>query len=98
MEQHPIANTPFTALKYDGKWYLTMGKYRLTKELQNKEKCIYESKNASWNRLMQVIQIMIDNNHENQKNSQKTNEINNGTKQNTNQENTKENTQIHEQK
>lgn len=75
VEQHPIKNTPFTALKYDGKWYLTMGKYRLTKELQTKEKCIYESKNASWNRLMQVIQIMIDNNTETKQPQQNKPEI-----------------------
>lgn len=75
VEQHAIPNTPFTAIKYDSKWYLTMGKYRLTKELPTKEKAIYESKNASWNRLMQVIQIMIDNNLENYKQTQNKPEI-----------------------
>lgn len=62
VEQIPIKDTPFTALKFDGKWYLAMGKYRLTHELNNYQACVREAKDASWNRILQVIQIMIETN------------------------------------
>lgn len=65
----PIPDTPFAGLKYDGKWYLTLGKYRLTQELKDYKACVTASKDASWQRIMQVIQIMIDYNNENQKTS-----------------------------
>lgn len=60
VEREEIKNTPFTAVKFEDKWFLTMGKYRLTDGLASKEDVINEAKDASWFRIMQIIQIMID--------------------------------------
>lgn len=60
LEQIPIEDTPFIALRIDDKWYLTLGKYRLTKELPTLEAVQEETKNTTWMRIMQIIQIMIN--------------------------------------
>lgn len=54
-----IEGTPFMAIKVEDKWYLTLGKYRLT-EGGTKEDTIEESKNASWWRVMQVVTAVVD--------------------------------------
>lgn len=62
-EQVPIHDTPYTAVKMEDKWFLTLGKYRLTNQLGSLEECKAEATDASWNRIMQVIQIMIEENN-----------------------------------
>lgn len=59
VEHHPIKDTPFSAVKFEDKWFLTLGKYRLTNQLQSKKACEEEAKDASWIRIMQVIKIVI---------------------------------------
>lgn len=62
-EQHAIEETPFTAVRMDEKWYLLMGKHRLNGvDLKSKEECIEDARNSSWNRVMQVIMILIEEN------------------------------------
>ncbi|AXH73042.1 MAG: hypothetical protein [Microviridae sp.] len=61
-EQTKIHNTPFTAVKMDDKWFLTMGKYRLTNTLTSLKECEAEATDTSWERIMQIIQIMIEEN------------------------------------
>lgn len=58
-EQLPIDETPFTAVKMGEHWFLTMGKYRLSQELKSYEECETEAKDASWIRIMQIINICI---------------------------------------
>lgn len=58
----PIPDTPFTVLKYHNDYYLTMGKYRLTKALPSQNACLKAATDASWNRILQVMQIMINEN------------------------------------
>lgn len=60
IEHQPIKGTPFTAIKYENEWYLTMGKYRLTTGRKTLREVLKESKDASWERIMQIIQILID--------------------------------------
>lgn len=55
-----IKETPFEAVKFDQKWYLIMGKYRLTEGLNAFEDVENEAFNTSWFRIMQIVQIMID--------------------------------------
>lgn len=55
----PIEDTPFACLKNDDKYYLVLGKYRLTQDLKSEEECIEASTDASWNRIMQICAIMI---------------------------------------
>lgn len=60
IEQIKIEGTPFTAIKHDTKWYLTLGKYRLTEGMSTFRAVQKESKDASWYRIMQIMNIMID--------------------------------------
>lgn len=71
LEQVPIEGTPFTAVRLDDKWFLTMGKYRLTNELKTLEECKQEAKDASWHRIMQIMNIVIIE-HEQAKNKPQT--------------------------
>lgn len=79
IEMVKLEGTPFTAIRNDDKWYLTLGKYRLTEELKSLEEAKAESLDASWERIMQIIQIMIDEDRTNRK---ETTEIINQTKLN----------------
>lgn len=63
VEIKPIEDTPFTAVKAGDKWFLALGKYRLTEPLESEEACIESTQDASWGRIMQVIQIMIETNN-----------------------------------
>lgn len=65
VEKLQIPNTPFTAVKFDKLWYLTLGKYRLTEGLDTYDQVEDNAHDASWNRIMQIIQIMIDENKAN---------------------------------
>lgn len=56
----PIPGTPFTKVKYDDKWFVAFGKYRLTEPLQTEEEADAAASDNSWFRIMQVIQAMID--------------------------------------
>lgn len=79
VEQHPIKDTPFSAVKFEDKWFLTLGKYRLTNQLNSKKECETEAKDASWIRIMQVIKIVIQE-HETEK--ELINNLKNTTKNN----------------
>lgn len=61
IEKHLIGGTPFTAIRVDDKWFLALGKYRLTEPLESLEECIEQSKADNWTRIMQVINVMIEN-------------------------------------
>ena len=61
-EQIQVGGTPFTIVKMEDYWFLTMGKYRLTEKLASKEEAMEAAKDESWFRIMQVIQAMIDEN------------------------------------
>lgn len=60
VEHRKIEDTPFTAVRVNEDWFLTMGKYRLTEKLKTVEECQEEAKDASWMRIMQIVQIMIE--------------------------------------
>lgn len=60
LTKKPIEDTPFTAVKFDDKWFLTMGKYRLTEPINSEEEVTKEAYSTTWHRIMQIIQIMID--------------------------------------
>lgn len=67
-QQIKIEDTPFTAVKMgEEQWFLTMGKYRLSENLKSLEECIENSKDASWWRIMAVVNIMIKENETDQK-------------------------------
>lgn len=62
VQRIPIEDTPFTAIKFDDKWFLTMGKYRLTDPVDTLEGVKEDAQRADWARVMQIMQIMIDEN------------------------------------
>lgn len=59
VEKIEIENTPFTAIRVDEKWFITMGKYRLTEPIDNKEEALAAGIDESWWRIMSVIKAMI---------------------------------------
>lgn len=75
VEQIAIEDTPFTAVRLEDKWFLTLGKYRLTEPMKTKYEVMESAKDASWGRIMQVIQIMIEQNKEEVKESTIKNQL-----------------------
>ncbi|AXH75056.1 MAG: hypothetical protein [Microviridae sp.] len=60
VEKIQIENTPFHAIRMDDKWFLVMGKYRLSEPVQTLEEVKADAADASWFRIMQLIQIMLE--------------------------------------
>lgn len=60
VEYIEVKDTPFTVARNDKDWYLLMGKYRLTEALKTKEEAMGAVNTQRWIRIMQVINIMID--------------------------------------
>jgi len=70
VETIKVEDTPFQILKWDEKYYLTLGKYRLTEALDTEEQAREEVNNVSWFRLLQVMHIVVKeeiNEHRQQK-------------------------------
>lgn len=59
-EKIEINETPFTAIRIENKWFLTMGKYRITEPLTSKEEVLQDANRSDWNRILQVIGVMIE--------------------------------------
>lgn len=59
-KQVPIKDTPFHAVKMEDNWFLTMGKYRLSEKLPSLDACMKDAADASWIRIMQIMNIMIE--------------------------------------
>ena len=59
---YEVKETPFTIVEEQGKWFVVMGKYRLSETLGTKEEAIEDAERTDWMRLMQIVQLMIDNN------------------------------------
>lgn len=59
VEQFAVSGTPFTVVKVDEYWFLTIGKYRITNQLSTREEAEAEVNDASWTRIMQIMKIMI---------------------------------------
>ena len=56
----PLEGTPFTLVSDEGKVFGIMGKYRLTECFESEEEAEKEVKKITWDRLIQVISIMIN--------------------------------------
>lgn len=55
-----IEKTPFTIVSEDDKVFAVMGKYRLTENYNSAEECEKAVTEITWNRLIQVMSIMIN--------------------------------------
>jgi len=63
-QQFQVDDGPFTTVKLDDKWFLTMGKYRLTEPMESREATEANARQITWHRIMQVVQIMIEENNQ----------------------------------
>lgn len=59
-EERRIPNTPFTAVKLEDKWFLTMGSYRMTETYESLEELMQEEQlhNTNWNLLTNMLAAM----------------------------------------
>lgn len=71
VEQFPLSGTPFTIVKVEDHWFLTIGKYRLTNQLNTREEAEAEVHDTSWIRIMQIMRIVCME-YDAEKNLQKT--------------------------
>lgn len=54
----PIQDTPFTAVRIEDKYFLVMGKYRLTDAFKTFEEIEQDTTIITWNRLVQVMALI----------------------------------------
>lgn len=64
IHREDVENTPFTIMQIEDDYFATMGKYRLTELHKDKEKLKKELTKITWNRIVQVVSVMIQ--HENE--------------------------------
>jgi len=55
-----IQETPFTARKFEDVWIVTVGKYKLSPNLQTYEECQEFVKNPTWDMITALIQTLIE--------------------------------------
>jgi hypothetical protein len=76
VEYEQVKGTPFTAVKDGNKWYVLMGKYRLTEAMETKAEAVKDAEEITYFRIMQIFNIMMQD-YQDQKKIQK-----NGTAKN----------------
>ena len=50
-----VDGTPFSCVKYDEKYFLALGKYRLSDLMNTEEEVFEDAKDVSWWRMLAVI-------------------------------------------
>lgn len=55
-----IKDTPFTVLKNNEEYFVLLGKYRLSEGYRTPEEAEINAKHWTWDRIMQVIGVMIE--------------------------------------
>lgn len=61
----PIKETPFTAVRIEDGWILTMGKYTLNQtRFKTYDEVVEEAKSATWDRILTIMNICILNHEE----------------------------------
>lgn len=55
-----VPETPFTIVSYDDKYFVALGKYKMSDVFRTKEEALENVKDASWDRIMQVIAVTIE--------------------------------------
>lgn len=60
----PIDGTPFNAVKVQEKWFITLGKYKISENFDTYEEAINDSQNTDWIRIMTIMNIIIMNREE----------------------------------
>lgn len=65
IEREEIKNTPFTIIKTKGKCFGVLGQHRITEEFSTKEEVKEDLREITWNRITQVLMIVIEKLKEN---------------------------------
>ena len=59
-EGHQIEDTPFTIVRDGNRWYVMMGKYRLTDNLGSKAESAKNARQITWAKIVQVMGAMME--------------------------------------
>lgn len=59
-----VHDSPFTIIGIDGKYFGSMGKYRITESYDTEDEAYGVTEKITWNRIVQVIAIMLDKQEE----------------------------------
>lgn len=59
LENIEIEGKPFNAIRMEDKWFLAMGKYRLTEPMNSLEEVLEDAERSDWYRVMQIMNIVI---------------------------------------
>lgn len=62
IERENINNTPFTIITMEGYSFGVLGEYRITEKNNSKEEIRKELEEITWNRIVQVLMILINKN------------------------------------
>lgn len=55
-----VKDSPFTIIGIEGQYFATMGMYRITETYSSKEEAEEEVKKITWNRIIQVVQLLTE--------------------------------------
>jgi len=58
-----VENSPFQVVTTEQGSFGTMGQYRLTEVFENENEAIEEMKTITWNKIVQVMMVLIDLEH-----------------------------------
>ena len=66
IEEEQLGETPFTCVKFDEEYFVTLGNYRITEKYKDKQSAINEALNPTWDMMVRVMEIvfMIQRKHE----------------------------------
>lgn len=64
IKRKDVKNTPFTIITINNKSFGTMGQYRITEETEDIKQLEKELNTITWDRLLQVILILQEQNKE----------------------------------
>lgn len=56
----PIENTPFTLIKKEENYFLTMGDYRITEPTDTKEKTMEKLEKEKWMIIFSIIAVIVE--------------------------------------
>lgn len=60
IERIEVENTPFTIIREEEKWFVTLGRYRISQDMKSKEEAIEDAKRIDWDRVLQIMGITIE--------------------------------------
>lgn len=65
IKRFEVKDSPFVIVKIEKEYFGTMGKYRITESHKNKVDVEIELEKITWNRLIQVVLLLIESTKEN---------------------------------